>query len=108
MPRPQTGTSNGSPGTSRIATNVTNISATNVGRVSAILLKRYFSTSFHIDAVELVRAERALLESGHALAHGLVDDRMRHLHVGRFLVIDHLHLAVELLALLLVREGLRL
>src|SRR6185295_562335 len=110
MPRSPTRTSTGSPGTRRIATKVTNISAMNVGIVSASRRSRYRSMGVgrrrhrrapaeklqrarrarartgkrlvHVHAVELVRAERALLVAGDALAHHLVHHRVRDLHVG--------------------------
>src|SRR5438046_257586 len=120
MPRSPTRTSTGSPGTRRIATNVTNISATNVGTVRAMRLRKYLSMSriaplvrsgpralLHVDTVELVRAEGALLETGDSLAHRLVDHRMRDLEVGRVLVLDHLHFAVELRAFLAIGQRLR-
>src|SRR6185369_7079507 len=111
MPRSPTRTSTGSPGTSRIATNVTNISATKVGIVSAIRRRRYLSKCcaarlLEVDPVELGRAQRALLVSRQVGTHHLVDDRVRDLHVGRGVVLDRLHLDVELRALLLVRQRL--
>src|SRR5512135_2118207 len=129
MPRSPTRTSTGSPGTNRIATKVTNISATKVGTVSARRRSRKRSIGqarvtwrpaqagsscrtgrslLQIHPVELVGAERALLEAGHVGAHDLVDHRVRDLEAWRLVVVDHLHLLVQLRALLHVGNRARL
>ena len=54
---------------------------------------------FQAHTVKFVAAEGPLLEAFDLRPHDLVDDRVRELQVGRFLVLDQLHLLIDLGAL---------
>src|SRR6185503_10471862 len=126
MPRSPRRTSIGSPGTRRIIMNVTNISATKVGTVSANRRKRKRIMAFgyseagrfgrpasgplfgNVDAVELVASQGADLVARHLLAHRLEHGRVRDRHDRRLFLGNDLHLLIELGAVGLLRQLLGL
>src|SRR5262245_16370306 len=112
MPRSPVRTSTGSPGTSRIAMNVTNISAKNVGSVSAMRRARYCSIDvrgsssgckrsgywpaphfarwreddlLQIDAEEMVPTEWRDFPVHDLGPHRFIDHRMCDRHIGSIL-----------------------
>src|SRR5437016_9969636 len=133
MPRSPAIVSIGSPGMRRLSTNTSSVIPMKVGTTrlrrvkmnrSMILsstpawrrkkaerlspLRRYQGLLLEVDAVEGVPAERRELEVDYLLADRLQLHRMRDGEPGRLFLEDDLRLLIELGALGLVGEGLRL